>query len=207
MGQGPAESLSLRRDGAVSGVVPTGRPEPEAAPAGWAAPEAALAERPAACRALLAGEPADRCPPSAEELLARRPLPADADVPRWSFPRRAGLPPRAERGRCEDCCAMIPSFLLVVDSIMSWGRGRAWMPRSVSIIWERWIRQVPSRTRARSASAALASYGAASTNSEPGAIRLRRHRQVETLWAPPPCRVFSAGCAAAACPFWRSGYD
>ena len=113
MGQGPAESLSLRRDGAASGAVPAER----------AAPEAVPAERPAACRALPAGEPADRCPPSAEELLARRPLPADADVPRWSFPRRAGLPPRVERGRCEDCCAMIPSFLLVVDQYYVMGPG------------------------------------------------------------------------------------
>ena len=133
MGQGPAESLSLRRDGAVSGVVPAERLEPEAAPAGWAAPEAALAERAApeaalaersaACRALPAGEPADRCLLQAGELLARRPPPADAGVPRWSLPRRAGLPPRVERGRCEDCCAMIPSFLLAVDQYYVMGPG------------------------------------------------------------------------------------
>lgn len=113
MGQGPAESLSLRRDGAALEAAPSERPAPEAAPPG----------RPTACRALLAGEPADRCPLPAGELLARCPLPADADVPRWSFPRRAGLPPRTERGRCEDCCAMIPSFLLVVDQYYVMGPG------------------------------------------------------------------------------------
>ena len=38
-------------------------------------------------------------------------------------PRRAGLPPRVERGRCEDCCAMIPSFLLRVDQYYVMGPG------------------------------------------------------------------------------------
>lgn len=201
MGQGPAESLSLRRDGAASGAVLAERPAPEAAPAGWAAPEAPPPERPTACRALLAGEPADRCPLPAEELLARRPLPADADVPRWSFPRRAGLPPRTERGRCEDCCAMIPSFLLVVDQYYVMGPGpRADVPFCFHHLGTPGVRgadRQPAPTgHARPFALAM-----------PPALCPESSLSLNIIGVSRRCRVFSAGCAAAACPFWRSGYD
>lgn len=201
MGQGPAESLSLRRDSAASGVVLVERPAPEAAPVGWAAPEAAPTERPTACRALLAGEPADRCPLPAEELLARRPLPADADVSRWSFPRRACLPPRTKRGRCEDCCAMIPSFLLVVDQYYVMGPGpRADVPfcfHHLGTLGVRGADRQPAPTgHARPFALAM-----------PPALCPESSLSLNIIWVSRRCRVFSAGCAAAACPFWRSGYD
>lgn len=201
MGQGPAESLSLRRDGAALEVVLAERPAPEAAPAGRPAPEAAPPGRPTACRALLAGEPADRRPPPAEELLARRPPPTDADVPRWSFPRRAGLPPRTERGRCEDCCAMIPSFLLVVDQYYVMGPGpRADVPFCFHHLGTPGVRgadRQPAPTgHARPFALAM-----------PPALCPESSLSLNIIWVSRRCRVFSAGCAAAACPFWRSGYD
>lgn len=180
MGQGPAESLSLRRDGAASGVVPVERPAPEAAPVG----------RPIACRALLAGEPTDRCP-----------LPADADVPRWSFPRRAGSPFRVERERCEGCCAMIPSFLLVVDQYYVMGPGsRADAPLCFHHLGTPGVRGADRQP-------APTGHARPSALAMPPALCPESSLSLKIIWVSRRCRVFSAGCAAAACPFWRSGYD